>query len=163
MNKGRIAILLLSILVVLSTQSGCTAKKGHINMGLPAIIYKTRADYSLYVPITLDSSKKEIVSFPGAKDIYHKGEFAYPIPLKKGYWLDNRGVGPNSAFLFVTYEEYPKLGEIPPIGQLMELFKDKDPFLEMYNLGDRNRFKNPIADINKIITNGELNKFPRLK
>ncbi|MDE7125031.1 MAG: hypothetical protein K2O12_00920, partial [Muribaculaceae bacterium] len=60
-----------------------------------ARIYRTNGDYRLNVPITLDSSRTEIVSYPGPSDIDMK---MAPVVLDDGWLLDRRGVGVNTAF-----------------------------------------------------------------
>src|ERR1044071_4992028 len=72
--------------------------------GPPAIVYKTKADYSNYVPVILSEDKSKIVSYPDPKDV----QSAAPVKLKNGYLLDNRGINKNVAFLRWTYEEYKK-------------------------------------------------------
>ncbi|MEZ5198883.1 MAG: hypothetical protein R2764_21650 [Bacteroidales bacterium] len=81
--------------------------------GPPAIIYKTLKDYYDKVPVSLSEDKTEVVSYPGIKDIYYKGEFAYPTQLHDGFLLDNRGIDINTAFLNLTYEDYSKLKSTP--------------------------------------------------
>jgi hypothetical protein len=129
----------------------------------PAIVYKTKADYSKYVPVTLSADKTQIVAYPAPKDVYYNGKLAYPTALENGYWLDNRGIGPNTAFLRVTYDEYSKWPQVPKLSELYLLIIDKDPFTEIYKLGSRSRFKNPVADINKVIKKGGLKKFEKVK
>lgn len=103
------------------------------------------------------------MAYPSAKDVYYNGQLAYPTVLQNGYFLDNRGIGPNSAFLKLTYEEYSKMSDIPALASLYNQILEKDPFTEIYNLGDRTRFKDEVADINKIIAKGGLKKFTKVK
>jgi len=77
----------------------------------PVLIYKTKADYYYHVPVVLTPDKKGLASYPGVKDIYFNGDYAYPVRLHDGFLLDNRGIGPNVAFLTYTYEEYGKLNQ----------------------------------------------------
>src|SRR5580693_4313855 len=88
--------------IIICTLAGyyATAKLSAVNYASPsAVIYKTKGDYSKNVPVTLSDDKSKIVSYPAVQDIYYKGALAYPTPLAKGYWLDNRGINVNSAFL----------------------------------------------------------------
>lgn len=159
-------ITLLLAVMVLSTITACKTKQaatGSTNTGAPAVVYKTKADYSKYVPVTLSADKASIVAYPSLKDIYYNGKFANPTVLKDGYLLDNRGIGANSAFLKMTYEEYAKLNTVPPLTELYNFVIDKDPFTEIYNLGDRSRFKDEVAEINKIISKGGLKKFTKVQ
>lgn len=158
--------LLIAILVSLSGLLGCKAKEKAVNVsyaGAPAIIYKTRADYSQNVAVTLSADKSKIVSYPSPKDVYMNGSIAYPTALSKGYLLDNRGVSTNTAFLRITYEQYSKLTDAPRLEEMYNQIIDKDPITEMYNLGDRARFKDATIEINHIIENKQLKEYKKLK
>src|SRR5271154_7202519 len=122
------AIVLLVSIVTISILSGKSNAQGMI--GPATIIYKTRKDYNHLVPVTLNEDKSKIVSYPSPKDVYYKGALAFPTELKKGYLLDNRGVSKNFAFLSLTYEEYSKLPEVPPLSELYSKIVDKEPFTE---------------------------------
>jgi hypothetical protein len=157
--------LLLPVMVCIALLSCKTqqAGAGNTRTSEPAIVYKTKADYSKYVPVTLSADKTQIVAYPAPKDVYYNGKLAYPTALEDGYWLDNRGIGPNTAFLRVTYDEYSKWPQVPKLSELYLLIIDKDPFTEIYKLGSRSRFTHPVADINKVIKKGGLKKFERVK
>ena len=127
------------------------------------LIYKTKKDYSKYVPVTLSEDKSKVVSYPDIKDVYYQGKLAYPTALAKGFWLDNRGIGPNSAFIKLTYEEYAKLPGTPSPDELFAMLLDTNPFREIYNMGNRNNYKDAVAEINQIIEHHELKKYTRVK
>ncbi len=131
--------------------------------GEVAVIYKTKNDYHNLVPVTLNAAKTEIVAYPSPADVYYNGKLAYPIALKNEYWLDNRGIGVNSAFLKITYDKYSKLKQAPLLTEMFEQIEDKDPFVEIYNIGTRSRFTNEVEEINKLIEKGDLKKFKKLK
>ena len=124
--------------------------------GPQTIIYKTKKDYSKFVPVILSEDKSKIVSYPHPKDVFYKGELAYPTELKNGYLLDNRGININVAFLNITYEDYSKLEKIPLLLELFSMILDKDPLIEIYNCGNRDTFKNEISDLNKLVENNGL-------
>lgn len=128
----------------------------------PAVVYKTKADYSKYVPVTLSDDKTKIVSYPAPQDVFYQGKLAVPTELCHGYLLDNRGVTPNSAFLKITYEEYSKLKEVPSLDELYKLIIDKSPFTEMYDLGARSTFKDEKKDIEKILKKHKLKNYKKL-
>ena len=128
-----------------------------------AVVYKTKADYSKYVPVILDEQKTAIVIYPSPKDVFYRGKLAYPLALDNNYWLDNRGIGPHAAFLKLTYEEYAKLSEAPKLNELMNMILERDPFTEIYNLGARSQFAHEAAEINKLIKNDGLKNFTRIK
>jgi hypothetical protein len=129
----------------------------------PCIIYKTKADYSKYVPVMLSADKKSIVSYPDIRDVYYKGKLAYPTLLTDGFLLDNRGIGPNAAFLSITYEAYSSLAKTPAVDELMKSILDPDPITEMYNCGNRSKYSDPEKELNELITSGKLNNFKKLK
>jgi hypothetical protein len=127
-----------------------------------AIVYKTKTDYRNNVPVTMNADKTAIVSYPAPTDVYYKGKLAYPTALLNGYWLDNRGISVNTVFLKLTYEEYSKLDTAPTLEEMTEMIVDKNPFTEIYNLGNRSRFTNETEEINTLIKKGALKKFKRL-
>lgn len=73
----------------------------------PLVVYRMREPLENYVPVGLGASGgNTIVSYPAPSDV-HEGQ--RPTPLTEGYWLDNRGVSPYSAFTRFTYGEYVAL------------------------------------------------------
>lgn len=139
-------------------QEAKIAPRGHFPS---AIIYKTRVDYSKYVPVTLSEDGSRVVSYPAPQDVFYQGRLAIPSRLAKGYWLDNRGIGVNSCFIKLTYEEYSKLPQAPSPEDLFKLIIDKKPFRQMYDLGPRNKFQDEINDINNIILH-HLRQYQRM-
>jgi hypothetical protein len=129
----------------------------------PTIVYKTRGDYYKNVAVTLSDDKSKIVSYPHPSDLKKNGNFALPDILEKNYLLDNRGIGPNTAFLSITYEEFALMSEVPPVQELYNKIIDKDPFTEMYNCGNRYQYKNPVDDFNRLIKDGKLKNCRKLK
>ncbi len=125
----------------------------------PIIIYKTYKDYHDYVPVTLSADKTAIVSYPGIKDVYFNGALAYPTKLAKGYLLDNRGIGAQSAFLKYTYEEYSHLDATPSADVLLQHILDTDPFKEIYRLS----CEKDTVEINKIIKSGLKENCKKIK
>ena len=127
-------------------------------------IYKMKKDYSQNVPVLLSADKKTIVSYPHPRDLYTNGKLAVPTQLKDGYWLDNRGINENVAFLSYTYEEYAALSEAPSVSELYKKIIDKTPITEMWDCGRRHQFQDIVSDLNEAIANGELAKrFQRVK
>jgi hypothetical protein len=118
----------------------------------PVIIYKTKTDLSKNVPVSLSSDKSMILSYPDVKDVYYNGLLSYPVKLSKGYLLDNRGIGPDVAFLDYTYEEYSNLPVTPAPEELFARIINKDPLTEMY----RCKCKRDTSIINEIIDSGKL-------
>ncbi|WP_302984414.1 hypothetical protein [uncultured Muribaculum sp.] len=80
-----------------------------------AVIYKTNGNFSNNVPITLSADSKKLISFPAPSDIT---EQTAPIKLSQGYWLDRRGISPNTAFTKFTYRQYAQLKSTPSASEL---------------------------------------------
>lgn len=166
LNKLSILLFVCSIIACSSSKKsgGEQVIKENVDYtGAPTTIYKTTKDYSKNVPITLSDDKSKIVSYPAPSDIYYKGELSYPIELANYYLLDNRGVSINTAFLKYTYDEYSKLKEVPDLKTLYNLIIDKNPITEMYNCGNRYRFKDEVQELNSVIVNQKLNSFKKVK
>ena len=93
------------------------------------VIYKTKADYSNLVPVAMDDSKTQIVSFPDPVDVKpHKR----PTQLQDGYLLDNFGIGKNVAYMDYTYEEYAALEKVPELETLLQHIVERNPLTEYY-------------------------------
>ena len=118
-----------------------------------AIIYKTTADFSQNVPVTMNSSRTEIVSYPAPTDLYYNGKLAQPTLLKNNYLLDNRGITENVVFLKYTYKQYAQLKEAPSLTEMMQNIVEKYPLMEFINCGKRTNQGNEITYYNAIIDN----------
>jgi len=116
----------------------------------PLIIYKTNADYFYNVPVYLSEDKTRVTGYPGITV-----GTPYPTKLIRGYLLDNRGIGENSAFMDVTYEEYNNLENTPFSEELFDIILDDNPFSEMYDCG--NIGKN-VLELNTIISFNSLDR-----
>jgi hypothetical protein len=117
----------------------------------PVMVYKTKADYSQLVPVTLNETGDKIVSYPAPSDLYTRGILAVPVQLNKGYLLDVRGIQPHSAFTSYTYEAYSQLESAPSVQELIDSIVDPDPFVELYDCGNRSQYKSLEKDLNKLI------------
>jgi hypothetical protein len=161
--KIKLSILSAALIFLLMSLKLPGGKPTALITGPATIIYKTKADYSKNVPVTLLEDKSRIVSYPAPQDLYFRGQLAYPIALAKGFLLDNRGISVNSAFISLTYEEYAKLPSAPNPDDLYKMIIDKDPFTEMYNLGSRGHYRDATEEINELIEGHKLKHFKRLK
>ena len=125
-------------------------------VGPQLIVYKTKKDYSHHVPVILSPDKKRIVSYPAPTDVKTGNTYPIPTRLQKGYLLDNRGIGPDVAYLKLTYKEYAKL--VTPLSEdsLLKLIIDEYPLVEMCNCGSRYAMKDPVKEINQKIRKGTL-------
>lgn len=120
----------------------------------PAVIYKTRADYSNLVPVIMNAEKTRIVSYPDPLDLVSEGKLMRPVRLKHGYLLDNRGINEHVAFLSITYDEYSKLSAPPHLVDMMLKIIDTHPLTVMYRCGLRSDYKNLIYELNVLIDRG---------
>ena len=111
----------------------------------PVIVYKTTKDYSKNVAVTLSADKTKIVAYPAPSDVSAN---SYPTALNKGYWLDNRGISANTAFLSMTYEQYAKLRKAPSLDELYGMIIDKNPIKKMYLCG---RGGSSVSELNELI------------
>ena len=96
------------------------------------IIYKTKENYINLIPVTLDNTKSQLISYPDPSDVMIENSFATPLLLTKGYLLDRRGITLNSVFTNYTYEEYSKLLAAPSPEEFLKNLKEKDPLIEIY-------------------------------
>lgn len=114
-------------------------------------IYKMKKDYSKQVPVLMDESRSRIVSYPSPSDLLRNGKPTLPTPLEKGFWLDNRGIGPTVAFLSYTYEEYIALPKAPSYQDLMSHIVDKYPLTVILVCGQRADYNDIVAELNEKI------------
>ena len=163
LSRLLIFFTLPGVLLLSCTRHAAQIKKPVTITGPRCLVYKTKNDYRQYVPVILSADKTKIVSYPGIGDIYYKAELAYPTLLENGYLLDNRGIGPDVAFLSLTYEGYSKLKAAPGAAELMDMILDNDPLLELYDCGDRSQYPDPVEMLNKLIRSGGLAHQDRLK
>lgn len=119
----------------------------------PCIVYKTKQNYDKNVAVILSADKQKIVSYPHPRDVYRNGSLCEPVRLARKFRLDRRGIGPNVAFLSVTYEEYSKLKSAPSIQELEAMIIDRNPIKKMYRL-DFPDAENRIKELNKKIKKG---------
>lgn len=127
------------------------------NISSPQVfVYKMKKDYSNNVPVIMDSGRKRIVSYPAPGDLKRGDGYATPTKLKDGFWLDNKGIGPNVAFLSYTYEEYSKLKQTPTMEELMNSIIDKNPLSYHAFCGRRNDYKDIVNEINQLIESGRI-------
>ena len=129
----------------------------------PCIIYKTKEDYKVNVPVSLSEDKTRITSYPDVLDIKKQAGSVYPQELSGGFLLDNRGIGPDVAFLTITYDAYAKQTKTPSAEDLFQQLLDKDPLLEMYQCGNRYQYDDIIREMNQIINSGKLSDCKKIK
>lgn len=136
---------------------------GISSTGPEAVIYQTKGDYRLLVPVILNADKTEIVSYPAPKDIRYKGKLALPTVLENGFLLDNRGINEHVAFINITYEEYFSLEKTPDVDELMALIVDYDPLVSLYSCGKRAMYNDEVNELNAFILNNDFSTFEKVK
>jgi hypothetical protein len=123
--------------------------------GPSAVVYKTKADYSKNVAVTLSEDKTKVISYPAIQDIKDLDK-TLPIVLENGYLLDQRGLRTNSAFLSLSYEEYMNLEKQPSAVELFDMVIDNDPFVEFHKLKGIRLNKDTKEKVNSMILEGKL-------
>lgn len=81
-----------------------------------ALIYRTNGQFADNVPVTLTADRHGLLSYPAPSDL--RG--CRPVYISDGYYLDRRGIGPNTAFTRYTYAEYEALHSAPSARELMD-------------------------------------------
>ncbi|MDE6271057.1 MAG: hypothetical protein K2M12_09430 [Muribaculaceae bacterium] len=92
---------------------------GSISKVLPkALVYRTNVPCPDKVVISLNTNRTAVQSFPAPTDV---SAASAPLPLGHGWWLDRRGMGPNPAFIDMTYEQYAALKQAPSPAELLKM------------------------------------------
>ena len=162
-------VLLIFIFIALNFTSCKTNKTMQNDPAKPyvtgprVIIYKTTENYYMHVPVVLSEDKKSLVSYPAPGDVYFNGDLAYPVKLEDGFFLDRRGVTPQSGFLSWTYYEYSRFEKTPSPVELLNKMLNNDPFTEMYDCGTPTQYKDMVNELNQKIKAGKFSDFRRLK
>lgn len=82
-----------------------------------AIVYQVSDDECINrVPATLTPDGKSVLSYPAPSDLR---ESQKPVSLGRGWWLDRRGLQPNSVFTTYTYEQYGAMDRPPSAAEIM--------------------------------------------
>ncbi len=128
------------------------------------IIYKTKANFDNLVPVGLSDNKKEVVSLPAPTDLFNGNNLRTPIQLHNGYLLDQRGIGPNTAFIKTTYQEYSKRSQPMSSPEILNNIKETDPIIEMYSCKYKGAPSELVDWLNDLIDKGQLStKCTKLK
>lgn len=138
--------------------SGRSITVNYSTMEPHVLVYKTKKDYSNFVPIMLSDDKQTIISYPAPSDLKAGNNLMLPVKLKKGYLLDMKGIGKNVAFLKITYQEYVQLKEPLSIGEMMSNIIDTEPLVELYDCGVKSSFTDIEKQVNTLISKNQLQK-----
>ena len=118
-------------------------------------VYKTKADYSNDVSVTLSFDGSKVASYPAPSDV----EGQTPIALPDGYHVGRMiGAGqPNGAFLNISISDYASMpaSSITP-DYLLAHVADKSPFTEIYNCTAATTPSMMVNDISGWINNSQL-------
>lgn len=120
-----------------------------------AQIYRMNGDWSQYVPVGVNADRSALTSFPAPSDITPEQA---PVKLADGWWLDRRGIGPNTAFTSYTYTQYAALPATPRPSQLLHSLMPGAEVTEIVTLPMK--LQQATADIpavNKLIADGLQN------
>lgn len=157
--KSLTLITALSLTMVFcKTPGGATGEKIPAAVPQPLIIYKTTANYDQNVPISISSDGNEITGYPAPADLKKDGKLRTPSRTSKGYLVDNRGIGPQTAFISLTYAEYSKLPAPPAASELMKMIVDKHPIAEMWRCKRQGSDSLNMQYARELIGSGRLNK-----
>jgi len=118
MIRKRLMIGGLCIVSIILLSSHCE------NTIPPIDVYKTKSDYSEYVPVELSGDRTQITSAPGFMD-------ERPAKLIYGYYLGGT-MGLYTGYLSMTIEEYNNNEYPPSLDTISKLIMEKDPFIEYY-------------------------------
>ena len=130
-----------------------------VNMSSPPVfIYKTTGDYYYNVPIIMNNERTKIVSYPAPVDLIKGNGLRLPTRLVDGYLLDNKGIGPNVAFLSYTYEEYSKMADAPTMDELMSHIINKHPLAVWHTCGRWNDYTDIVPQLNELIEKEYMQK-----
>jgi hypothetical protein len=159
------------LIVVYTVNSSCSATYKNQRLtdasiyvtGPKTLIYKTRKDYSMQVPIELSADKMNIISYPDIKDVFVNGKYAIPTSLYDGFQLDNQGISANVAFLKLSYQQYASLTATPSPDSLRNLILDSDPLTVLYDCGRKVDYQNLTVELNNLIETKDFSRFKKLK
>lgn len=122
----------------------------------PCIVYKTKKNYDANVAVGLSPDRTRIVSYPHPKDVYTRGTLCTPLKLARNFRLDRRGIGPDVAFLSITYEEYARLEKAPSMDELEAMVIDRNPVRKMYRVRI-SRPEQQLDELNRLIRKDRKN------
>lgn len=122
-----------------------------------AIIYKTKNDYSAFIPVIMNDDRTKIIWYPSKETLKFEGKITRPLRLNKGYLLDNNNINANVAFLNFTYEQYLNFKQMPSEELMLQYILEKYPLTEMYDCGIRSEFRDLVSEINVLIDRGLKN------
>ncbi len=155
--RGALPLLVL----VLAACCGRKQQSASSSVPLPAattgqvLVYRAAPEHRDRVPVML-SDDGAITSFPDPRDVQTPDGPPLPSDLGKGYWLDNRGIAPNVAFLRLTYAEYGALEVPPSLAELEAAIVDRDPLLELCDCGKRSAYADVVGELRELVAKDAL-------
>lgn len=115
------------------------------------VVYKSKKDFSTFVPIHLTEDKKNIIGYPAKEDLKLLGN-SNSLAVENGYYIDLVGMNSNTVFTSYTIEAYQKINS-PTLEEFKNHIIELNPFEEMYICNSR--FNN--VEIEQFIKNETLN------
>ena len=79
-----------------------------------AHVYKIAPQWADLVPVVIADGR--LVSYPAPSDVTAS---TAPIALSDGWWLDRQGIGPNTAFLHWSRQQYAALDIAPSPSEIL--------------------------------------------
>jgi len=160
-NSNSEGIMMTKLIKVVATSLAAIVAGNAFAQSVPGphmIIYMAKKSYRNFVPVALSGDKRSIISYPDPHDLMVNGKPATPTYLGKGYYLDNRGIDTNAAFLSISYENYAKLKAPLPAEEMLQLVREKRPITFMCDCGLRSSYPDPVAAAKKMVKNCEVTK-----
>jgi hypothetical protein len=158
--KFIVAMLVLSVACQSNKKASSESRvlfQPQFTPGPPAIVYKTKKDYSKYVPVELSEDGKSIVSYLSREDVLSDSiGNLMPTQLDASYYLDNRGISARTVYLKMTLQEYAQLDSALSLQSMYGMIIDKSPFESFCHCGNKAAFDSIVPQLNAIIAKDSL-------
>ena len=148
------SVIFLALLVFFTFSCDWISKPGPCDASGPAIVYKTKSDYTNNLTIQLSKDGKTVTAYPGKQDVLKQK----PLPLENGY-LFKRMLG--DVVLSLTLDEYANSSKNYSNQDFINLIIDRNPYLEKYECCECT--KGDTAAINNLIRKNLLKNCETLK
>ena len=86
-------------------------------MAMPrAVVYRVSGECADLVPVAVSADGTSLLSYPAPTDL---SDSQKPVQLKDGWWLDRRGIGPQTRFTTYTYAQYMAMKQAPSPAEIL--------------------------------------------
>ena len=147
-------VFLIALLIIFTFSCTWIFKPGPCDASGPAVVYKTKSDYTNNLTIQLSKDGKTVTAYPGKQDVLKQK----PLPLENGY-LFKRMLG--DVVLSLTLDEYANSSKNYSNQDFINLIIDRNPYLEKYECCECT--KGDTAAINNLIRKNLLKNCETLK